>query len=99
MKTEDIQQLRTYCEDFKKFRDNTENGDGQNLHDIKNTFDYVVKYAGENGLTQTVFGDGLAAKATEAANVLSQLWLCFDNLEKSIEGFCENQERNNNRSQ
>lgn len=90
-----IERLRAYCEDFARMRDNTEDGNGNNLHDIKHTFDYVRTYIQQNNLSDTVFGEELSAKAEAAGNVLSELWLCLQNLEESIEGFCANQERNN----
>lgn len=98
MTNEDIAKLRAYCEDFKKYRDNTVDGNGGNLHDIKNSFDYVAKSVEEYNISGTTFGSNLYAKAKSASDVLSQLWLVYQNLEKSIEGFCDNQERNNSRS-
>ena len=95
MPEQEIQQLKRYCEDFAKFRENTEDGNGNNLHDIKNTFDYVRKYVTNQGLAETVFGQELAQKSEAAANVLSELWLCLKNLEDSINGFCDSQMRNN----
>lgn len=99
MKPEDIAKLRTYCEDFRKYRDNTVDGNGNNLHDIKQSFDYVKKTLDEYQISSTKYGTDLSTKAETASNILSQLWLCYQNLEKSIEGFCEMQERNNNRVQ
>lgn len=96
MRNDDIKLLREYCEDFKRYRDNTEDGEGNNLHDIKNTFDYVRKTIDQYNLTGTAFGAELSTKAEKASNVLSQLWNCFQNLETSIEGFCLEQEKNNN---
>lgn len=96
MKTEDIEKLRGFCEEFARFRDNTVNGDGQNLHDIKNSFDYVTRTIDEYNLTGTAFGGELSEKTKAASSVLSQLWLCLQNLEQSVQSFCDQQERNNN---
>lgn len=95
MTEQDIAKLREYCEDFKSFRDNTVDGNGYNLHDIKHSFDYVRKTIEEYNLTGTTFGSELANKAEAASNVLSQLWLCLQNLETSVTSFCDQQERNN----
>lgn len=95
MTDQDIQQLRGYVEEFAKFRDNTVDGNGNNLHDIKVSFDYVRKTVEENNLTGTTFGSELSKKAEECANVLSQLWLTLQTLEKSITSFCDSQEKNN----
>lgn len=95
MTDKDIERLRTFCEHFAKYRDNTVDGNGNNLHDIKVTFDYVKKTIDEYNLTGTTFGNKLSSKCEDASNVLSQLWLCLSNLEKAIELFCLEQERNN----
>ncbi len=95
MTDQDIQQLRGYVEEFSRFRDNTVDGNGNNLHDIKVSFDYVRKTVEENNLTGTTFGSELSKKAEECANVLSQLWLTLQTLEKSITSFCDSQEKNN----
>ncbi|HAB66867.1 MAG TPA: hypothetical protein DCE23_05825 [Firmicutes bacterium] len=96
MTEQDIERLRGYCEEFAKFRDNTVDGNGNNLHDIKNSFDYVRKTIDELNLTGTAFGGELSSKAEQAGNVLSELWTCLQNLERSVLGFCDQQERNNN---
>ena len=95
MTDQEISKLRGYCEDFAALRDNTEDGNGNNLHDIKNTFDYVRKTIEEYELTGTTFGSDLANKADEAAKGLSQLWLTLQTLEKSITSFCDAQSQNN----
>lgn len=95
MRDEDLKTLRSYCEDFKKYRQNTEDGEGNNLHDIKHTFDYVRGSMDKYNLTGTAFGTEVSKKAEDCANVLSQLWNCLQNLEVSIEGFCIEQEKNN----
>ncbi len=92
---EEIAKLREYCSDFAKLRDNTVDGNGNNLHDIKNTFDYVIKTIEDNNLSGTNFGSELLTKAENCANVLSQLWLTLQTLEKSINSFCDAQEKNN----
>lgn len=96
MTEQDIQKLRSYCEEFKKFRDTTVDGNGNNLHDIKGSFDYVIKTMEEYNLSGTKFGSNLTEKAEQASNVLSQLWGCLENLEKSVESFCDQQEKFNN---
>ena len=96
MTQEEIEKLRGFCDDFKKFRDNTVDGNGNNLHDIKNSFDYVRKTMDSYNLTGTKFGGDLSSKAENAGNVLSQLWLCLRDLETSVTNFCDQQERNNN---
>lgn len=95
MTNEEIAKLRSYCEEFRKFRDNTVDGNGNNLHDIKSTFDYVRKTVDNYNLTGTKLGGELSSKAEQAGNVLSQLWLCLQNLEISVGNFCDEQERNN----
>lgn len=97
MTDKEIQRLRNICDEFKTFRDNTVDGEGKNLHDIKNSFDYVRKTINDYNLTGTAFGGELASKAERAGNVLSQLWLCLNNLETSVTAFCDQQERNNKR--
>lgn len=96
MKPEVLEKLNAYCADFKKFRATTEDGQGNNLHDIKNTFDYIIKTIDEYKLTGTRFGSNLSAKAKEASQVLSQLWICLQDLEKAIGNFSDNQANNNN---
>ena len=96
MKSEDLQRLTTICADFRRFRDNTEDGQGRNLHDIKNTFDYVIKTVDNYHLTGTKFGTELVDRAKENSKVLSQLWLCLQDLEKSLNNFIENQTNLNN---
>ncbi|MBQ6324393.1 MAG: hypothetical protein IJI22_06165 [Bacilli bacterium] len=96
MKPEDLERLREVSQDFSRFRDNTTDGQGNNLHDIKNTFDYVAKTVEERQLEGTTFGSNLAAKAKEASNVLSQLWVCLKDLETSINSFVDAQAANNN---
>ncbi len=95
MTEQDIEKLRTFCEDFKKFRDLTVDGNGNNLHDIKNSFDYVKQSLDRYNLTGTQFGENLASKAEEASKVLGQLWNCLQDLEKAVEAFCDQQEKNN----
>lgn len=95
MTQEEIQKLRGFCDEFAGFRGLEEDGNGNSLHDIKNTFDYVKRTIDEYNLTGTAFGSNLSSKAAEASSVLSQLWLCLDNLEKSVTAFCDEQERNN----
>lgn len=96
MRPEDIERLRSYCVDFKKYRDVTVNGNGENLHDIKNSFDYVRKTLDEYQISSTKYGADISTKAEAAGNILSQLWTCYQNLENAIEIFCDAQERNNN---
>jgi len=96
MKPEDLEKLKSYCEDFKKFRENIQDGDGNNLYDIKKTFDYVTKTIDQYQLKGTTFGSELSAKSTEASNVLSELQVCLEELEKAIATFVENQTINNN---
>lgn len=95
MTSSEIEKLRSYCEEFRKFRDNTVDGSGRNLHDIKNTFDYVRKTIDSYNLVGTKFGSELSSKAEQAGNVLSQLWTCLYNLEVSVGNFCDEQEKNN----
>lgn len=95
MTDKDLAKLREFCADFKKFRDNTVDGNGNNLHDIKTSFDYVRKSLDSYNLTGTTFGSNLSSKAEAAGNVLSQLWNCLNNLEISIQAFCDQQESNN----
>lgn len=95
MNSNDIQTLRKFCEDFKRFRDLERNGEGKSLHDIKYSFDYVRESIDKYGLTGTNYGTGLSERATKAGDVLSQLWNCLQNLEISIENFCTEQENNN----
>ena len=97
MNPEDLKKLQECCEVFQKFRKNEVTGDGDNLHDIKHSFDYVRKYADQNGLTGTVFFGELAEKAKNAGNVLSELWLCFRDLENAVNEFVSNQTNLNNR--
>ena len=75
--------------------DLTADGNGNNLHDIKNTFDYVIKTIRDRGLTDTGFGETYVAKAEEASNILSDLWNSIDNARKGILEFCENQRKRN----
>ena len=96
MNQETLQKINAYCADFKKFRATTADGQGNNLHDIKNTFDYVAKTVDEYKLTGTRFGSNLSAKAKEASQVLSQLWVCLQDLEKALGNFTDNQSSNNN---
>ena len=96
MNQEILEKLNSFCADFKSFRANTEDGQGKSLHDIKHTFDYVAKTVDTYHLTGTKFGSNLSEKAKEASQVLSQLWLCLQDLEKSISNFTENQNRINN---
>ncbi len=95
MNASDIQRLRDCCKDFKNFRDLTVDGNGNNLHDIKGSFDYVKKSIDDYHLTGTKYGSNLSEKAEQAGNVLSQLWTCLENLENSVEAFCQEQEKNN----
>lgn len=97
MSPEDIKRLREICAELRSFRDNTVDGNGKNLHDIKVTFDYVQKTLEEYNISGTNYGTSLSAKAAEAGTVLSQFWLSFRDLEESIEAFCTQQEANNNR--
>ncbi len=96
MNQEILEKLNSFCADFKSFRANTEDGQGKSLHDIKHTFDYVAKTVDTYHLTGTKFGSNLSEKAKEASQVLSQLWLCLQDLEKSISNFTDNQTNNNN---
>ena len=73
----------------------TVDGDGTNIHDIKNTFDYVIKTIRNRGLTDTGFGASYVAQAEEASNTLSDLWQEISNVKKSILEFCENQRKIN----
>ena len=98
MNNDDLKKLQECCEVFRGFRGNTVDGNGNNLHDIKHTFDYIRKYADTNNLTGTVFGTELAAKATSAGNVLSDLWLCFRDLENAINDYVTDQSNLNSRS-
>ncbi len=96
MNPHDLERLAEICNDFKKIREVTEDGQGNNLHDIKNTFDYVTKTIEEYQLTGTVFGDNIVEKAKTASKVLSQLWLSLQDIEKSINNFIDNQMSANN---
>lgn len=96
MRPEDIEALRTYCKDFEAYRDLTVDGNGQNLHDIKNTFDFVKSTLDEYQISSTKYGTELGTKAENASQILSQLWACYQNLETSIKSFCDAQEENNN---
>ena len=96
MKQEDLAKLNRFCADFRSFRANNEDGQGKCLHDIKNTFDYVSRTVSTYQLQGTKFGSDLTTKANEASKVLSQLWLCLQDLEKSITNFTTNQASNNN---
>ena len=96
MNQEILEKLNSFCADFKSFRANTEDGQGKSLHDIKHTFDYVAKTVDTYHLTGTKFGSNLSEKAKEASQVLSQLWLCLQDLEKSISNFTSSQASNNN---
>ena len=96
MPDSDIVRLREICADFKKWRDLETDGDGTNLHDIKNSFDYVRNTLETYNITSTKFGSSLATKAEAAGNVLSELWLIFQNLETAVRLFCDEQRRNLN---
>ncbi len=96
MSDSDIARLREMCADFRKWRDLETNGNGNNLHDIKHSFDYVRNSLETYSIRSTKFGDNLAAKAEAAGNVLSELWLIFQNLENAVTLFCDEQTRNNN---
>ena len=95
MGNEDLKKLEDICSVFESFRDQTVDGEGKNLHDIKVTFDFVKKTAEEYNLTGTTFGDTLISKVEGASNVLSELWNSLKNLETSIHTFVENQRKNN----
>jgi len=96
MKPEDLEKLNSFCADFRSFRANNEDGQGKCLHDIKNTFDYVSRTVETYQLQGTRFGSNLTVKANDASKVLSQLWLCLQDLEKSLTSFITNQASNNN---
>ena len=91
-----LKTLEGYVADFSKFRANTTDGEGKSLHDLKNTFDYVINTMRNYGLSTTVFGTELETKAISANNVLSELWNNLNEIEKSITMFVENQRANNN---
>lgn len=95
MNNQEIATLREYCTDFEKLLENTEDGNGTSLHDIKVSFNQVTKTIEENDLVGTTFGSDLMQKAEDCANVLSDLWLTIDTLNKSITSFCDAQEKNN----
>ncbi len=95
MSDSDIARLREMCADFKKWRDLETDGNGNNLHDIKNSFDYVRDSLETYEISSTKFGSSLSAKAEAAGNVLSELWLIFQNLENAVTLFCDEQARNN----
>ena len=98
MNPQDLEKLKSFCEDFKSYRDNTVDGNGNNLHDIKNSFDYVRKTLETYQLSGTTFGTELASKAGQASNVLSELWRCYANLEKAIDGFVTEQSNRNSQA-
>ena len=95
MRPEDLAKLSRICADFKRFRDVTEDGQGNNLHDIKNTFDYVAKTVEQYQLSGTKFGYELITKINSTNKVLSQLWLNLQELEKTIGTFIDNQKKTN----
>lgn len=95
MPEEQLAKLREICADFKRWRGLETDGNGNNLHDIKNSFDYVKNTLDTYNITSTKFGDDLASKAESAANILSELWSIFQNLENAVTLFCDEQTRNN----
>ncbi len=93
MNPERIEAIRQGCKELRKMCDTTVDGEGKNLHDIKVTFDYVIKYVREDlRLDSTVFGEGILEDAEKAGNIISQFWLNIEELEKALSRFCGEQE-------
>ena len=95
MSEDDLKTLIELCSIFRGFTDTTADGNGNNLHDIKVTFDYVKKTAENYNLVGTSFGNDLVNKVEKASDVLVRLSNCYKNLEASINNFVEIQRRNN----
>ncbi len=93
MSPDEISKLREYCAEFKQYRANTADGSGSTLHDIKVTFDYIAKTLENYDIQGSHYGSELTNKAKAAGEVLSQLWLCLQDLENSVEYFCDTQEQ------
>jgi len=98
MPENELKQLESYCQDFSKFRQIQADGNGQNLHDLKNTFDYVVKTIQEYKIEQTIFGSELGKQVKNANNILSELWNCLNDLETALKSFIEDQRANNSKT-
>lgn len=96
MTDQDIKELRGYCEELEKYLAVSEDGQGKCLHDIRNTFDYVVNEAEKGEYASKAFTGNVASQAREASAILGGLWNCFNNLKISVTNFCDNQERANN---
>ena len=96
MNTQYLNQLQGYCTDIAGFLANTEDGNGTSLHDIKHTFDYVLRTVENLGIEDTRFGSDAREKIQTANAMLSVLWNCLNDLKKALEGFVETQKKNNN---
>lgn len=92
MNNNTIQYLRNGCTYFGEILDLTTDGNGQNLHDIKYTFDYVIRYVREKDLETTAAGNKIISDAEKAGQIISAFWREIDSLKTSVERFCDNQE-------
>lgn len=89
MTSDDIVVVRQAISYLEKILRLDADGNGQNLHDIKNSFDYVAKYIDEQGLTDTVWGEELTARAKSVGNVISELWNALNAAKKNLESTCD----------
>lgn len=92
MNNGEIVKLRAYCSNLAKVLNTEVNYEGTNLHDIKNSFDYVIKSMRETWkLDDTDFAKTAIEKAEAAGEVLSKLWQAINTLVGDILKYCDNQ--------
>lgn len=91
-----LDQLTSFCNDFAVMLANTADGKGTSLHDIKNSFDYVLKSIDKLEITGEGFEQATKQKIKQCNDALSSLWHCVSDLKKALENFVQEQKQNNN---
>lgn len=91
MKPEHIRYLDNACQYFEYILEDAVDGNGNNLHDIKNSLDYVCKYMVGKDLTSYPSAEVIMANATDVSDRLSNLWHQINNLKNSLRRFIDSQ--------
>lgn len=98
MNKEQVEAISKVVEELKSYLNLTVDNKGNNLHDIKFSFDYVMNTIKEHNLESTIYGENLKNQVEQAGNILSQLYTCLENLIKVLDTFCNDQGNTNNRT-